>query len=37
MDDDELFGCCAHCIDHDDMAHDEPCENENCPGAVPLR
>lgn len=32
-----LYGCCPHCIDHEPgMAHDEPCENDICPGSVPL-
>jgi hypothetical protein len=36
MSNDQLYGCCPHCLDHEDMAHDDPCENETCPGARPI-
>lgn len=33
---DNLYGCCVHCLDHPDLAHDDPCYVDGCPGAEPL-
>jgi hypothetical protein len=30
---DLLYACCVHCLDHEDMLHDDPCTAKNCPGA----
>jgi hypothetical protein len=33
-----VYGCCEHCEDHDPgYPHTEPCEDERCDGAEPLR